>query len=103
MPRHINSVPALPQQEELPAGGVRNLDHQPAVRPQERVRSLEVRCGIVQMFQYMEHCDSGASRWSQGSAGKCPADHGNTVFMPGNPGCFAGKIEPHNLKSAFAQ
>ena len=33
MPGHIDSVPALAEKQELPAGGVGHLNDEPAVRP----------------------------------------------------------------------
>ena len=60
--RHVDAVPALAQQQKLPAGGVGDLDDQAAVGPQQLVRGFEIAGRIVQMFEHVKHRDGGAAR-----------------------------------------
>ena len=62
MTRDVDAVPALAQQQELPAGGVRNLDDQAAVRAQQLMRGVKIAGRVIEMFEDVKHRDGGATR-----------------------------------------
>ena len=61
MTRHVDAVPALAEQQELPARGIGNLKYQTAVRAQQTVRGVQITGRIVEMFQDVKHGDGGAA------------------------------------------
>ena len=93
MARHVDAVPALAEQQELPAGGVGDLDDQPAVGPQQLVRGVEIAGRIVEMLQHVEHGDGGATGGREGSARKRRAHGRNAGAAPRDVGRIERKIE----------
>ncbi len=98
--RHIDAVPSLAQKKKLPAGGVRNLNDQPAVGPQQLMRGVQIAGGIVQMFQHMKHRHGGATGGRERCPRKCRANRGNTGPAPGYVRCIERKIEAHDVLHA---
>src|SRR5437763_16272805 len=61
MPRDIQSVPMLAEYQKLPARCVGHLHDQPSVRQQQFSDGFQVRNGIAQMLQHVEHVYGGDS------------------------------------------
>src|SRR5258708_28317649 len=68
MARHVHAVPGRPEQEELPASCVGNLDDQPAPRPEQLMRRLQIRAWLIEMLQHVKHGHCRAAlRWKWGA------------------------------------
>ena len=74
MARYVDSVPALAEDQELPAGRVRHLQDQAAIGPQELARAIEVTRRLVEVLDDMEHRDRGAGTGREGRTGERGAD-----------------------------
>jgi len=91
--RNVQPIPSLAHQKELPAGRIRHLDNQPALRAQQAARAFEITGEIVKMLEHMEHGDGGAARIEKGRARKRCADRGDVRAGPSGVSGVERKIE----------
>ncbi len=93
--RDVDAVPAFAEEQELPAGGVGNLDDQAAVGCQQAVRGFEIRRRVMQVFQHVEHRDGGARSGGEGRLRERSAGDTDLSDAPGGAGGIEREVESH--------
>src|SRR5262249_5436541 len=92
--RDVDALPFIAEKQELPAGGVRDLHDQAAVRREQAIGGIEKADRIVEMLQDVEHRDGRAASVGKRSTGESSANGGDAMEAPGGAGGVERKIEP---------
>lgn len=93
MARHIDSVPALAQHQELPAGRVGDLDDEPPIGLEQMVRGVQITARIVEMFEHVKHGDGGAAGGGNGGSRERCTEGRHAGAAPRHVGRLKRKIE----------
>lgn len=93
----VDAVPLLAQQQELPAGGVGDLNDQATVGAQQLMCGVQIAGRVVQMFEDVKHRHGGTTAGCQGSFRQCCADGGDTGPAPGDIGRIERKVQADDI------